>query len=355
MLDAPQLADDFYLNLVRRGRGAAARAGARASHASPSLFACAPPQVDWSSSDVLAVGLGACVYLWSASKCNVTKLVDLSAPSGAGAAGDTVTSVSWTQHGTFLAVGTTNGEVQIWDAARARRVRTLGGHRMRVASLNWCGPTLASGSRDRHILLHDVREQGDFMARLGGHRSEVCGLRWSPDGHVLASGGNDNALMLWSARATAAPRLRFGQHSAAVKALAWSPHTRGLLASGGGTADRCIRFWNTTTGTPLQCVDTGSQVCNLAWSKNCDEIVSTHGQSQNQIFIWRCPTMTKVATLVGHTHRVLYMAVSPDGQTFVTGAGDETLRFWSVFPRPKAGPVGADTPNTISLGRSHIR
>ena len=27
--------------------------------------------------------------------------------------------------------------------------------------------------------------------------------------------------------------------------------------------------------------------------------------------------------------------MSPDGQTVVTGAGDETLRFWNVFPGPK--------------------
>jgi WD40 repeat protein len=46
------------------------------------------------------------------------------------------------------------------------------------------------------------------------------------------------------------------------------------LASGGGTADRCIRFWNTLTGQPMQCVDTGSQVCNLAWSKHSSELVS---------------------------------------------------------------------------------
>lgn len=44
-----------------------------------------------------------------------------------------------------------------------------------------------------------------------------------------------------------------------MKAIAWSPHQHGLLASGGGTADRCIRYWNTTTGAPLSCVDTGSQ------------------------------------------------------------------------------------------------
>lgn len=58
-----------------------------------------------------------------------------------------------------------------------------------------------------------------------------------------------------------------------VSAIAWSPHHHGLLASGGGTADRCIRFWNTLTGQPMQCVDTGSQVCNLAWSKHSSELV----------------------------------------------------------------------------------
>jgi cell division cycle 20-like protein 1, cofactor of APC complex len=33
--------------------------------------------------------------------------------------------------------------------------------------------------------------------------------------------------------------------------------------------------------------------------------------------------------------RVLYLAMSPDGQSIVTGAGDETLRFWNIFPGPR--------------------
>lgn len=45
--------------------------------------------------------------------------------------------------------------------------------------------------------------------------------------------------------------------------------------------------------------------------------------------------MKRLATLTGHTYRVLYLAASPDGQTLVTGAGDETLRFWNVFPKKK--------------------
>ena len=42
VLDAPELQDDFYLNLV-----------------------------DWSSQNLLSVGLSACVYLWSASNSQV--------------------------------------------------------------------------------------------------------------------------------------------------------------------------------------------------------------------------------------------------------------------------------------------
>ena len=64
-----------------------------------------------------------------------------------------------------------------------------------------------------------------------------------------------------------------------------------------------------------------------------NEIVSTHGYSQNQIIVWRCPAMTKLATLTGHTMRVLYLASSPDGQTVVTGAGAVLLAhsLWSVL------------------------
>lgn len=140
----------------------------------------------------------------------------------------------------------------------------------------------------------------------------------------------DFQLLVWNQHSQQ-PILKLTEHTAAVKAIAWSPHQNGLLASGGGTADRCIRFWNTTNGHQLNHVDTGSQVsassllshfhfmffnrlsspvdpiclpkfqcffqlqvCNLAWSKNVNELVSTHGYSQNQIMVWKYPSMAKV-------------------------------------------------------------
>lgn len=299
VLDAPDLQDDFYLNLV-----------------------------DWSSSNVLSVGLGSCVYLWSAHTSQVTRLCDLASD------GDTVNSVAWNEKGQYVAVGTSKGHVQIWDSVASKRVRTIEGHQMRVGALAWNGDQLSSGSRDRIILQRDIRGQGE--RKLMGHRQEICGLKWSPDGQFLASGGNDNKLLVWGRSGITSPLQTYSDHKAAVKAIAWSPHQHGLLASGGGTADRCIKFWNTLTQQPLQSIDTGSQVCNLAWSKHTNELVSTHGYSQNQILIWRYPSLTQVAKLTGHTYRVLYLATSPDGECIVTGAGDETLRFWNVFSKVRS-------------------
>ena len=61
------------------------------------------------------------------------------------------------------------------------------------------------------------------------------------------------------------PLHRLDAHQAAVKALAWCPWQRNLLASGGGTADRTIKFWNSTSGAMVNSVDTKSQVCVLTW------------------------------------------------------------------------------------------
>ncbi|RMD43054.1 hypothetical protein DV735_g1981, partial [Chaetothyriales sp. CBS 134920] len=308
VLDAPELADDFYLNLV-----------------------------DWGAANILGVGLGSCVYMWNSGSGKVTRLCKL-------ADNDLVTSVSWIQRGSHLAIGTHKGFVQIYDAEKSRRLRTMTGHSARVGALAWNDHILTSGSRDRLIYHRDVRSPDQYLRRLAGHKQEVCGLRWNTEDGQLASGGNDNKLCVWD-KLSDTPLYRFSNHVAAVKAIAWSPHQHHLLASGGGTADRTIKFWDTARGQLIKEVDTGSQVCNLAWSKNSDEIVSTHGYSQNQIVVWKYPKMEQVVSLTGHTYRVLYLSASPDGTTVVTGAGDETLRFWRVFGKKNdgGGHLGSDS------------
>ncbi|KAF5317297.1 hypothetical protein D9611_003569 [Ephemerocybe angulata] len=336
VLDAPELADDFYLNLV-----------------------------DWSSTNILGVGLGACVYLWTAHNAHVSKLCDLTD------IGDTISSVSWVQKGTTLAIGTLSGQLQIYDANTLTLTRTYQqAHSQRIGALAWNAHILSSGSRDRMVHHRDVREAGDRpFKRCTGHRQEVCGLKWSGDGGAasanLASGGNDNKVCIWDLRGSRRPQgpgnvapapgdeagdspvWKFHEHTAAVKALAWDPHVSGVLATGGGTQDKHIRFWNVVNGSMTGSLDTGSQVCNLIWSTTSHELVSTHGFSsttaQNQICLWKYPSMNMVASLTGHTNRVLYLAMSPDGETIVTGAGDETLRFWNAFPKAEKNQRGRES------------
>ena len=73
----------------------------------------------------------------------------------------------------------------------------------------------------------------------------------------MASGGNDNKLLIWN-QFTEKPLVKFSEHKAAVKAIAWNPNQSGVLATGGGTADKCIRFWDTLKLNPISSIDTGS-------------------------------------------------------------------------------------------------
>ena len=129
--------------------------------------------------------------------------------------------------------------------------------------------------------------------------------------------------------------MKFHEHKAAVKAIGWCPSNPSLLASGGGTADRHIRFFSTNTLKQNHSIDTGlylnylgAQVCNLAFSRISNEMISTHGYSLNQINLWRTNenwenhSVEQITTLTGHTYRVLYLAVSPSGESILTGAGD---------------------------------
>ncbi|KAF8380792.1 hypothetical protein HHK36_028286 [Tetracentron sinense] len=276
ILDAPELLDDYYLNLL-----------------------------DWGSSNVLAIALQNTVYLYDASDGSTSELVTIDDEDGP------VTSVSWAPNGQHIAVGLNNSDVQLWDTLANKQLRTLrGGHRSRVGALDWNNHILTSGGQDSLILNNDVRIRSHIVESYTGHHREVCGLKWSASGRQLASGGNDNLLFIWdkSMASLNSPMQwlhSLEDHTAAVKALAWCPYQSNLLASGGGLGDQCIKFWNTHTGACLNSVNTGSQVCSLLWNKNERELLSSHGDTDNQLTVWKYPSMVKIAELFGHTSRVL--------------------------------------------------
>lgn len=119
------------------------------------------------------------------------------------------------------------------------------------------GSALASGGNDNKVCIWDLRGS----RRASSVASSIHSSGSGPGGAIGTShrsrsnsgGDSDGDVPLW----------KFHEHTAAVKALAWDPHISGVLATGGGTQDKHIRFWNTFTGTMLNELDTGSQVCRV--------------------------------------------------------------------------------------------
>jgi WD40 repeat protein len=58
------------------------------------------------------------------------------------------------------------------------------------------GRWLASGSADYTVKLWDAFS-GELVRSLEGHQSSVLSVAFSPDGRWLASGSNDNTVKLW--------------------------------------------------------------------------------------------------------------------------------------------------------------
>ncbi len=157
---------------------------------------------------------------------------------------ETCTSVAWAHQGSQIACGSSSGIVTLFDGmsvSKARRVegcvigipyswailsrsagvtnkeiRSMKGHTQRATCMSWAAHTLATGSKDRSVLIRDIRSPADYETKIPAHRQvcirrcavrslylslrhgycplydylqEVCGLKWSPDWSMLASGG----------------------------------------------------------------------------------------------------------------------------------------------------------------------
>ena len=93
ILDAPDMVNDFYLHLL-----------------------------DWSKSNHMAVALSAGVYIWNAADGSIVQLCQREVEE------DYVSAVSWMTAGNVLAVGDSQGQVQLWDVATSKLMRSMDGH-----------------------------------------------------------------------------------------------------------------------------------------------------------------------------------------------------------------------------------
>ncbi|XP_022265063.1 cell division cycle protein 20 homolog B isoform X8 [Canis lupus baileyi] len=238
--------------------------------------------LDWNFRNLVAVALGSSVFIWTGEN-NVIENIDLSLNCSY------ISSVSWIKDGNCLAVGTSEGEVQLWDVVTKKRLRNMLGHLSVVGALSWNHCILSSGSRLGRVYHHDVREAQHHVGSLH-HKQAVCALKWSPDGRLLSSGCSDGLLAIW-------------------------PHDPGVR----------------TQTQPLKVISqpTAVKICSLLWLPKTKEIATGQGTPQNDVTTWACPGLARSGGFFGHRGRVLHLALSPDQTRVFSAAADGTACVWN--------------------------
>ena len=120
---------------------------------------------------------------------------------------DCVNSVCWSPDGRYLASGSVDNDIIIWNVNNGERVRILEGHSYSVFSISWSpnGKYLASSSEgfyhdgieESDIFLWDP-ETGEILQELQGNAGYANCITWSPDGKYLLEGSGSGAVRIWS-------------------------------------------------------------------------------------------------------------------------------------------------------------
>ncbi|XP_009988788.1 PREDICTED: cell division cycle protein 20 homolog B [Tauraco erythrolophus] len=281
--------------------------------------------LDWSLENLIAIAVGPAAHIWTGGTLQAIESIDLNCNS------KYISSLAWIKEGTCLAIGTSDGEVQLWDIETKKRLRNMFGHLSVVGALSWNHYILSSGSRLGSIHHHDVRVAQHHVGTLCQNKQSICSLKWSLTNQLLASGSSDGILNIWPSdpgvRLQSQP-LKTIPHSSAVKAVNWCPWQSEVLATGGGMKDGILRVWDINREKIIQSAATDSQICSLLWLPKTSELMTGQGLPGNQVKIWKYPVLINASELYGHKGRVLHIALSPDQSRLFSVAADGIACLW---------------------------
>jgi serine/threonine protein kinase len=239
---------------------------------------------------------------------------------------DSVLSVAYSSDSRYLASGSGDNTIKIWEVAKGKELRTLTGHSSGVYSVVYSpdGRYLASGSGDNTIKIWEVAT-GKELRTLTGHSSRSLSVVYSPDSRYLASGSIDNTIKIWEVATGKELRTLTG-HFSGVYSVVYSPDGRYLASA---SADNTIKIWEVATGKELRTLTGHSDsVWSVAYSPDGRYLAS--GNYDNTIKIWEVATGKELRTLTGHSNSVPSVAYSPDGRYLASGSWDDTIKIWEV-------------------------
>ena len=112
---------------------------------------------------------------------------------------DAVRSVSFSPDRKYIASGSADDTVKLWEVDSGKEIRTFTGHTDDVRSVSFSpdGKYIASGSYDKTVKLWEV-DSGKEIRTFSGRIGVVSSVSFSPDGKYIASGSSDGTVKLWN-------------------------------------------------------------------------------------------------------------------------------------------------------------
>lgn len=202
----------------------------------------------------------------------------------------TITCMAVSSHLRYLATGHPHGKVIIWALKSGLTRATMipeNAHDICVVRFSPDSGFVAAGSQDGTVRLWNAAT-GTLRTTFSGHLGAVRALAFSPDGSVLVTASSDRTVKVWSA-ASGLEQVTLQGHRGEFQSLAFSPDSKTLATAGeGGT----VKLWHTATWQELMSLDAHrGGVHFLAFSPDGTLLASSGAtiDGRGEIFLWRAP------------------------------------------------------------------
>ncbi|MEH2306659.1 WD40 repeat domain-containing protein, partial [Nostoc sp.] len=211
---------------------------------------------------------------------------------------------------------------------------SLRGHEQEVNCVAFSpdGKFIASGSSDSTVCLWNII--GNPTAQfLLGHEQEVNCLAFNPDGKFLVSGSIDGILCLWDLQGNLITQPWQG-HEEGIISVAFSANDDSIVSVG---FDGTVCLWD-LQGNAITQPWRGHKegVISVAFSPNGDSIVSVG--FDGTVCLWDLQGNTITQPWHKHEAKIICVAFSPDGKFIVSGSSDSTVRLWDIQGNPIGQP-----------------